>query len=207
MSQQTRLVDFGRSLKYTCLFGLSLMAVAFAAYWPALHGAFIWDDHAWTTDILKLLRDASGLRLIWIQPTALQQYYPLTGTTFWLDYHFWKLWTFPYHVENIVLHLVAVLLFWRLLQKLEVPGAWLAAGIFALHPVMVESVAWVTERKNVLSMAFYLGALLAYGRFNLFWKADKDSPRRWGAYGLAFILLLAALLAKTATFSFPAVIL
>ena len=116
----------------------------------------------------------------------MQQYYPLSGTTFWLDYHFWKFWTLPYHVENVVLHLIAVLLFWRLLQKLELPGAWLAAGIFALHPVMVESVAWVTERKNVLSMVFFLGALLAYGRFNSFWKTDNVSPRKWVAYVSGF---------------------
>ena len=186
---------------------LLLMIVAFAAYWPALQGKFVWDDNAWTTDILRFLRDSSGLGLIWIRPTTLQQYYPLTGTTFWIDYHCWKFWTLPYHVENVVLHLISVGLFWRLLQKLQVPGAWLAAGIFALHPAMVESVAWITERKNVLSMVFFLGALLAYGRFNSFWKEDNGSPRRWGAYALAFILLLLALLAKTTTCSLPAVIL
>ena len=207
MPQPIGTVSSARSSRTTCLFGLLLILVAFAAYWPALHGGFIWDDESWTSDILKLLRDFSGLCLMWSDPTALQQYYPLSGTTFWLDYHFWKLWALPYHTENVVLHLISVLLFWKLLQKLELPGAWLAAGIFALHPIMVESVAWVTERKNVLSMVFFLGALLAYGRFNSFWKADNDSPRRWDAYALAFFLLLAALLAKTTTFSFPAVIL
>jgi len=207
MAQQTRPVDFERSSKYAYLFGLSLIVVSFAAYWPALHGAFVWDDDAWTTKVLHLLHNAQGLYLIWFDPTALQQYYPISGTTFWLDYHFWKLWTFPYHIENVALHLAAVLLFWRLLQKLEIPGAWLAAGIFALHPVMVESVAWITERKNVLSLFFFLSALLAYGRFNSFWKTDSGSPRRWAAYVLALFFLLAALLAKTTTFSFPAVIL
>jgi len=207
MSQPIGTVSSARSSKWTNLFGLLLILVAFAAYWPAFRGGFIWDDESWTSDILKLLRDFPGLCLMWSDPTALQQYYPLSGTTFWLDYHFWKFWAFPYHVENVVLHLISAFLFWKLLQKLAVPGAWLAAGIFALHPVMVESVAWVTERKNVLSMVFFLGALLAYGRFNSFWKADNDSRRKWGAYALAFFLLLAALLAKTTTFSFPAVIL
>ena len=186
---------------------LLLAVVTFAAYWPALRGAFIWDDNAWTTKILPLLRSAPGLYSIWFEPTALQQYYPLTGTSFWLDYHFWKLWTMPYHVENVVLHLISVLLFWKLLQKLQVPGAWLAAGIFALHPVMVESVAWITERKNVLSLVLFLGALLAYGRFNSFWQGDGHPPRRWRAYALAFVLLALALLAKTTASSLPAVIL
>ena len=207
MSKSIGAVSSARSSKWTCLFGLLLLFLAFAAYWPALHGGFIWDDDSWTSKILILLRNFAGLCRIWSDPTAMQQYYPLSGTTFWLDYHFWKFWTFPYHVENVVLHLIAVLLFWRLLQKLELPGAWLAAGIFALHPVMVESVAWVTERKNVLSMVFFLGALLAYGRFNSFWKTGNVSPRKWVAYTSAFFLLLAALLAKTTTFSFPAVVL
>jgi protein O-mannosyl-transferase len=189
------------------LFGGLLLAATVLAYWPALHGGFVWDDDSWTTKIAHLLRNGPGLYSIWFEPTALQQYYPLTGTTFWSDYHLWKFWTFPYHVENVILHLTAVFLFWRLLWKLEVPGAWLAAAIFALHPMMVESVAWITERKNVLSMVFFLGGLLAYGRFNSFWKPSNQPPRRWVAYGLAFLFLLAALLAKTTTFSFPAVIL
>ena len=192
---------------------LLLVAATLVAYLPALGGQFIWDDDSWTTNIAGLLRDVSGLGAIWCQPTALQQYYPLTGTTFWLDYHFWGFWPLPYHMENILLHALAVLLFWRLLQRLQMPGAWLAAAIFALHPIMVESVAWITERKNVLSLVLYLGALLAYGRFVLYWKEEDDSPvsntpaRCWGAHGLAFALFLCALLAKATAFSLPAVIL
>jgi tetratricopeptide (TPR) repeat protein len=207
MSSPVETVSLVRPAKFNRLFGLLLAVGVGAAYWPALHGSFIWDDNAWTADILGLLKNVAGLEIMWRNPTALQQYYPLSGTTFWLDYHFWKLWTFPYHLENLLLHLTAVFLFWKLLHKLRLPGAWLAAGIFAVHPVMVESVAWITERKNVLSLVFFLGALLAYGRFNSFWQAAADSTRRWGAYALAFAWLALALLAKTTTFSFPAVVL
>jgi tetratricopeptide (TPR) repeat protein len=144
---------------------------------------------------------------MWCQPTALQQYYPLSGTTFWLDYHLWGFWPLPYHVENVLLHAVSAVLFWQLLRRLETPGAWLAGAVFALHPVMVESAGWITERKNVLSLVFYLGALVAYGRFNSFWKEDNGSPaRHGGAYVLALLLCLGALLAKTTAFSLPAVI-
>ena len=196
-----------------------IVLLVFLAYLPALRGGFVWDDDSWTTRIIGLLRDPSGLRLIWFQPTALQQYYPLSGTTFWLDYQLWKFWTTPYHVENVLLHALAALLFWRLLLRLQLPGAWLASALFALHPVMVESVAWITERKNVLSLVFYLGALLAYLRYAQGVSSGRCQVTRTDSipshvtchvslfYALAFVLFLCALLAKTTTFSLPAVIL
>jgi tetratricopeptide (TPR) repeat protein len=209
-----------------------IVLLVFLAYLPALHGGFVWDDDSWTTNLSALFQDTSGLHLIWFQPTALQQYYPLSGTTFWLDYQLWKFWTTPYHVENVLLHALAALLFWRLLLRLRVPGAWLASAIFALHPVMVESVAWITERKNVLSLVLYLGAWLAYLRYkqnvtggppSSDFRLRRAPARQVGAasgpyasrftghstlfYGLAFVLFLCALLAKTTAFSLPAAIL
>ncbi len=208
--------------------GLIILLV-FLAYLPALRGGFIWDDDEWTTNLSALFQNTSGLRLIWFQPTVLQQYYPLSGTSFWLDYQLWKFWTTPYHVENVLLHALAALLFWRLLLRLQLPGAWLAAVLFALHPVTVESVAWITERKNVLSLVLYLGALLAYLRYAQGvaggeWRVasgppSSDSGAASGLsasrftghstffYWLAFFLFLCALLAKTTTFSLPAAIL
>jgi tetratricopeptide (TPR) repeat protein len=206
-----------------------IVLLVFLAYLPALRSGFIWDDDSWTTKLSALFQDPSGLRSIWFQPTALQQYYPLSGTTFWLDYQLWNFWPLPYHVENVLLHALAALLFWRLLLRLQVPGAWLAGAVFALHPVMVESVAWITERKNVLSLVLYLGALLAYlryaqgvaggppssvsgaasgldaSRFTGHSTLDTRHPSLF--YGLAFVLFLGALLAKTTTFSLPAAIL
>ena len=205
--------------------GALIVLLVCLAYLPALRGGFVWDDDSWTTNLSALFQDPSGLRLIWFQPTALQQYYPLTGTTFWLDYQLWNFWTTPYHVENVLLHALAALLFWRLLLRLQVPGAWLASALFALHPVMVESVAWITERKNVLSLALYLGALLAYLRYAQSVASGTRMPGEVPAggtkagnstldtrhstlfYSLAFVLFLGALLAKTATFSLPAAIL
>jgi protein O-mannosyl-transferase len=198
----------------TWLLALVLVAVTFVAYSPLLRGTFVWDDDAWTTKIPQLLRDVTGLRSIWCHPTALQQYYPLTATTFWLDYHLWGFWTLPYHVENVLLHILAALLFWRLLWRLQVPGAWFAGAIFALHPVMVESAGWITERKNVLSLVLYFGALLLYGRRISFWRGYTgstprvhSSPTHYCCYLAAWLLFLGALLAKATAFSLPAVIL
>lgn len=201
-------------LRSACAGGAIVLMVVLA-YIPALRGGFVWDDDSWTFRIAALLRDTSGLREIWFRPTAMQQYYPLSGTTFWLDYQLWKFWPAPYHVENVLLHATAALLFWRLLRQLEVAGAWLASALFALHPVMVESAAWITERKNVLSLVLCLGAALAYQRH-----ARAEGRRGQNAdhgkaasgatsipYLLALLLFIAALLAKTTVCTFPAAIL
>ncbi len=192
--------------------GMMLIVMTLAAYLPALNGGFVWDDDSWTTGIVNLLGSFQGLRWMWTHPSALQQYYPLSGTTFWLDYQLWGFWTLPYHVENVLLHGLAACVFWRLLVKLKVPGAWLGAAVFALHPLMVESAAWITERKNVLSMVLSLGSLYACGQSVGFWERD-DSDRGTAsgaqdrAWRLASILFFAAVLAKTTAYCIPAILL
>jgi tetratricopeptide (TPR) repeat protein len=174
------------------------------AYWPAIqHGGFIWDDNDYVTEN-KTLRDADGLKDIWMSPKATPQYYPLVHTGFWIEYQLWGLDPTGYHVTNVLLHALAALILWRLLRWLAVPGAWLAAALFALHPVHVESVAWITERKNVLSAVFYLGAALVY----LKWvDAKAAGQRRPWMYVGAFLLFVCALLSKTVTTSLPAALL
>ena len=196
-------------------FALIILMSLVIVYSPSLRGGFLWDDDCWTTNIITLLQDLSGMAKFWLQPTALQQYYPLTATSFWIDYNLWGLWTTPYHLENVILHGISAWLFWRLLRYLDVPGSWFAAMIFALHPLMVESVAWITERKNVLSLVLYLGALIAYGRFCHFWSV-RDPLHSTGeyadrhprfAYLLALLLFLGAMLSKATAFSLPPVLL
>lgn len=117
-----------------------LVFVTVLAYQPIWHAGFIWDDDKYVTENLTLRR-LGGLAQIWFQPTAAPQYYPLVHTSFWLEYHLWGLNPLGYHVVNVLLHTLAAILLWRVLARLQLPGAWLAAGIFALHPVAVESVA------------------------------------------------------------------
>ncbi len=187
-------------------FGVLLGLVTVAAYLPAMGGPFVFDDPLWTTQIAPLLKSLSGLWTLWTHPTVLYQYFPLTATSFWLDYHLWSFWTPGYHLENVLLHSLSAFLFWKMLERLEVPGAWLAALLFALHPLMVESAAWISERKNVLSLALFLGALLFYGRMTSYWKAPEFSFRR-NDYVVALLLFVGALLAKATAFSLPIVLL
>src|SRR5205085_11894107 len=132
-------------------------------------------------------------------PRSLPQYYPMVHTTFWAEYHLWGLNPTGYHVDNILLHAIAALLLWWLLTRLKIPGAWLAAGIFALHPVQVESVAWITERKNVLMGFFFLLTLIAWTKF-----VDAPPDRRWRFYLLAVLTYLLALSAKSTACTLPA---
>ena len=125
-----------------------LLAATVLAYLPVWRAGFIWDDDAYVTKNLTL-RSLEGFRRIWLEVGATPQYYPLVHTSFWLEYHLWGLNPLGYHLVNVFLHALGALLLWRVLLRLAVPGAWLAAALFALHPVQVESVAWITERKNV----------------------------------------------------------
>ncbi len=180
----------------------TLLALTFAVYLPAINGDFVWDDDDHVANNLAL-RSAEGLRSIWLDPSATPQYYPLVHTSFWIEYRLWGAAPAGYHVTNVLLHVTNAVLVWRILLMLSVPGAWLAAMIFAVHPVHVESVAWITERKNVLSGAFYLASALTYLRFAL----DETRTQRYRWYAIAFLLFVLALLSKTVTASLPAALL
>jgi len=177
--------------------GLLLAALTLAAYAAVLHAGFIWDDdgHVTRAD----LRPLKGLWRIWFEPGATQQYYPLLHSAFWLEHRLWGDAPAGYHLANVLLHAAAAFLLYGVLRRLALPGALFAAAVFALHPICVESVAWVSEQKNTLSAVFFLAAALAYLRF--------DEGRRARAYGLATALFAMALATKTVTATLPAALL
>jgi len=174
-----------------------LLAATFLAYRPAWNGQPVWDDDVYMTP--PELRSVSGLGQIWTRPSRVVQFYPLTHTVFWAESHLWGGRTFGYHLLNIFLHAACALLLVKVLKRLQVPGAWLAGGMFALHPVAVESVAWITELKNTLSGVFFLGAGLAYLRF--------DATRGKRPYAMALLLFSLGLFAKSAIVILPAALL
>lgn len=185
--------------------GVVILASTLVVYLPVMkHGGFVWDDDDYVTEN-ETLRSIDGLRRIWI-PGETTQYYPAVYTSFWLEYHLWGLNPTGYHVVNVLLQGLGAILLWRVLLRLSVRGAWLAALIFALHPVHVESVAWITERKNVLSGVFVFATLLAYCRFQTFNRAADRTRNSWLHYGAALVFFLLALLSKTVVCTLPAAI-
>ncbi len=185
---------------------LGLAAAVAAAYAPAVACGFIWDDDSYLT-ANPVLRSLDGLRRIWLEPGATPQYYPMVHTSYWLEFRLWGFAPAGYHAVNVALHALCAVLAWRVLLALDVPApaAWLAGAVFAVHPVHVESVAWITERKNVLSGVGYLAALLVYLRFLALAPGARGRVR---LYGLSFALYLGALASKTVTCTLaPAILL
>jgi tetratricopeptide (TPR) repeat protein len=176
-----------------------LAIITVAAYLPAVRAGFIWDDDQYVTENY-LLSAPDGLRRIWFSWDVPSQYFPMTYTTFRLEYALWKLNPVGYHITNILLHAVNALLLWHLLKYLSIPGAWFAAAVFALHPVNVESVAWITELKNILMMLFSLLSLLAWSKFA---DCPEQGRRRWYFYTASILLYTIALFSKTTACTLP----
>jgi protein O-mannosyl-transferase len=176
---------------------LLISIVTFLVYLPAMNGKQIWDDDVHVTK--PELRTLHGLWRIWFEKHATQQYYPLLHSAFWLEHKLWGDSVVGYHLVNVLWHVISVTLLYFVLKRLKVPGALLATTIFALHPVMVESVAWISEQKNTLSAVFYLSAMLVYLEF--------DASRRRSRYFIALGLFALGLLTKTVTATLPAALL
>lgn len=202
--------------------GALLALVTFVAYFPSLGGDFIWDDPDYVVNN-QTLRSAAGLVEMWTNIRSLPQWYPMVHTTYWFEYQLFGLNPLVFKINNLLLHIATALLLWRLLNLLKVPGAYFAAFVFAVHPVHVESVAWITERKNALSGMFYVGAFIACLKVfrvqgsgfrtqesegegtPVAVRPDSKIDARW--YLLALVLFACALLSKTVTASLPAAVL
>lgn len=177
------------------LAALALVLLVVIAFWPATEASFIWDDDANLTDN-SALRSLHGLFAIWTTPGTTTQYYPMVYTSYAVEYAIWGLEPAGYHADNILLHAANALLLWRLLVLMGAPAAWLGAALFAVHPVQVETVAWVTERKNLLSFFFYLLSAHAYLRFTGDFGVRGAPSRSALGYALCLASFIAALISK-----------
>jgi len=178
------------------VFILFVFAATLAAYQPVWHAGFFTDDDPLLTKN-ALVHAASGWWRVWVERPL--DYVPATALSFWLEWHLWGSHALGYHLVNVLLHALGAVLIWRILQRLKVPGAMLAAAIFALHPVDVETVAWISERKNTLALVFYAGALLCYLKF--------EDSNRWNWYWLAAGCFVLGIFSKTAVAPLPFVLL
>ncbi len=182
------------------IYMLALCLAVIVPYFPASQAGFVWDDRIFLE--AEAVRDVSGIWQIWFSPSVIENeshYWPFVYTTFWLEHKLWGFEPLGFHVVNIALHLANTLLVWRLMLRLAVPGAWLIAAVFAVHPLHVESVAWVMERKDLLSTLFYLVAFWTYINFS--------KTRRSGIYLASLALFGAGMLCKSIVVTLPAVLL
>lgn len=178
----------------TAVRALIIAVIATWAYWPALRGGWLWDDRLELADN-PLVRDAGGWWKAWLAPSGMD-YFPLKGTLQWVQWHLWGADATGYHLSNLTLHVAGACLLWRLLSKLGARQAWLGGLIFAIHPAAVESVAWIAEFKNALSLPPLLLAMCSYVSF-------LDAPANRRNYFLAMAWFAAAMLCKTSVVMFP----
>lgn len=177
------------SLLTTVGLGALLACATLAVYWPAMHGGMLIDDADHITR--AEWRSWAGLARVWFDVGSTSQYFPLLHTAFWFEAQLWQDSLFAYHLVNVLQHALSACLVVALMRRLRLPGAWFAGFVFALHPVCVESVAWISEQKNTLSTLLCLAAAYVYLGF--------DQNRRAPQYGVAFVLFVAAVLTKSIT--------
>ena len=191
------------------LWALLLIALVFIAYARVFRAGFVWDDESHLTRNPCVIGPL-GLKEIWTTTQAV--YYPLALTTFWALHKFVGLNPLPYHALNVLLHATSAILLWRVLKLLKVAGAWLGAAFWALHPVMVQSVAWVTELKNTQSCVFYLLSIFFFLKWEDQGGAVSRPPRRrtgdrcFLGFALSLLFFLLATLSKPSVVMLPLVL-
>lgn len=178
--------------------GIALALITLAVYTPAMRAGFVWNDEEAGSLTKNIVLEENGLYRVWFTTESVN-YWPVTWTTFWMEHRLWGLNPTGYHVVNVLIHTGCAVLIWRILRRMRIPGAWLAALIFAIHPVNVESAAWITQRKNTLSLLFFLIAF--YGHL----RHEASQRRPWHVFSLLAFLI--ALLSKGAVVTLPVVIL
>ncbi|MES0350549.1 MAG: glycosyltransferase family 39 protein, partial [Desulfobacteria bacterium] len=188
--------DIKMSSRKLILSACIILVITSVAYIPAMRGGFVWDDDSFVLN--PIIKAGDGLYRFWFS-TEPPDYFPLTSTTLWLEWRLWGENALGYHVVNVLLHVISSILIWLVLKRLKVPGAWLAGLIFAVHPVNVEAVAWITQRKSTLPLLFYFLSILLYLKF--------ENTERYWMFALSLGSFLLALLSKTSVIMQPFVLL
>ena len=184
------------------LLGLILVVAVIATYSPIWHAGYIWDDSMHVTENPCVVGPL-GLKEIWT--TSAWRPFPLVITMFWVEHALWGLAPLPYHLVNVFEHAACAVLLWRVLLGLRIPGAWLGAALWALHPLQVESVAWISEMKNTQSGLFYLLTILFFVKSLRTKEGHKQNEVDWN-YGLTLLFAALAMASKSSTVILPVVL-
>ena len=187
-------------LSHDWLWGSVLLLAVVLVYTPVGWAGYVWDDDQHLTENPCIIGPL-GLKEIWTTNAA--RICPFVLTTFWAEHAVWGLAPMPYHIVNVLFHGASALILWRVLRALQLPGAWLGAALWALHPVQVESVAWITERKNTESGLFYLLSILFFLRWL---RATGDNSKQTWSYSLTLLFAALAMASKSSTVILPLVL-
>ena len=211
-SAQLAAIDDSRqpSWQLSKLFGvLALVVVTSVAYYPAMHGPFIMDDDGLLTES-SIIKAHDGLARFWFTDEA-DDYWPMTNSSLWLEWRLWGGNPTGYHITNLALHVASALVLWAILQQLAIPGAFLAALLFAVHPVNVESIAWIAQRKNALAMFFFLLSILSYlsaeARRGTTNEGQEKPIENWFWYALSLLTFILSMLSKGSVAVLPMLLL
>ncbi len=196
-----------RRRKFLLQFALLLILVV-AAFWPSLGGGPLWQDAARITTNVSL-RTWPGVARLWMHPNAQPLYTPMAATFLAAEHRSWHADLPRYRAVSFLLHLINVLLLWKILRRLNVRVAWLAAAVFAVHPICLQAVAWVSQQGTLLATTFALAAMLACLR----WQRVEPPPpedslwmppdwRGW-LYPVALIFFTAAVLSHPMVVAMP----
>jgi len=197
-SQRIFLIEVVTTNWKLLLQALLIIGAVFWIFSPVLHGDWLWDDDFYVT-ANPLLNDPARLWKAWFEPGSFIEYYPIEQSVQWAQWQMWHTDTFGYHLTNVILHVCSSLLIWYLFNKLDLKWAWLGGLLFAIHPVQVESVAWISELKNTLSLPPFLLAMCAF--------IDYEENKKRRDYLLALGFFLIAMLCKPTMVMFPVVLL
>ncbi|MCC6547681.1 glycosyltransferase family 39 protein [Candidatus Sumerlaeota bacterium] len=189
--------------RYSPTLAASVLAfIVFATFALSLRNDFLyWDDNIYTFQESLVTDGSLGTFLRIFQSSHHGNYYPLTLVSFWIEYRIAGMTYAVYHLTNVILHVINAVICFRLLNRLcgNMSVAWLAALLFAVHPLRVEGVAWISSRKDLLAAMFYLFAMLGH--------VSMGRQGRISSGMIIFILHAAALMSKGTAVTLPVALL
>ncbi|XOV67732.1 MAG: tetratricopeptide repeat protein [Fluviicola sp.] len=190
--------------KHPYLVGVALFVITLIVFIPSLQYSWVnWDDPTYVLNNSLVTADTIQWQAIFETKQVLGIYHPITLISYAIDYQIWGTDPVGYHLTNVLFHTFNSVLVFIVFRKLNshIFVAGTVALLFGIHPMHVESVSWISERKDVLYAFFLLLAWISYLRFR-----HSDTTRKWSWYILVLVLFCLSILSKPVAFVFPLII-